>query len=585
MNTLQKLARNQKGRYYALFAMAIAFGVFVITQAYLIVSVVEDIFLKKHGFQQVVPSLIGLLAVLFLRALLQYGTSHIGIKMASVVKMEFRKKLLQTYANQTILSSSKEHSGSKVSVMLDTVDEIESFYSKYVPQRIISTVVTLIILIVIFSQHIYSGLIILFTAPFIPFFMIIIGKATQQKSEEKLDSLTAFSGRFLDTLQGMLSLKLYGKSSHYKEVIRTSSVEFRDTTMAILKIAFTSSFMLEFISMLSIGLVALELGLRLVVFQQVSFFTAFFILLLVPEFFHLLKELGSAFHAGRSSSGAAAKIQNVLGQEHTATNDTNLNQDRKLLQWGQQSLKDKFVKIELKKIGFSYDGDGFSLTNINAVLPTVGQVAIVGRSGAGKTTLLHIIAGLLKENGGDILMNGVPRSSYAEKEWFKNISYITQNPFLFAGTIAENIALGLDMTMDEIEAASRKANIHELIVSLPNGYETNIGEGGRGLSGGEKQRIALARAFLKNPSIILFDEPTSGLDLVTEQVLQQSIQLLSEQAVIITVAHRLHTIKQANHILFMHNGTIYAQGTHEHLNETVESYRGLFSRTEEGGEL
>ncbi|WP_096200445.1 thiol reductant ABC exporter subunit CydD [Bacillus sp. FJAT-45350] len=571
MKTLQKLARAQKGCYYALYGMAVAFGLVVISQAYLIVSIVDDLFLGKYAFQQVVPLLIGLLFVLLLRALLSYGTGMIGVKMASVVKADYRKKLLKAYSCQSVLTSYKEQSGKKVSVMLDAVDELDSFYSKYIPQRIVSSIVSVMILIVVFSQHLYSGLIILVTAPFIPIFMIIIGKATQQKSEEKLDSLSSFSGRFLDTLQGLVSLKLYGRSGHYKNVIESSSLNFRDSTMKILKIAFTSSLMLEFISMLSIGLVALELGLRLVVFDQVSFFTAFFILLLVPEFFHLLKELGSAFHAGRSSTGAASKLEEAL------------DKDTKVVSWGNESLKTSPLKLELKDVNYSYENTNFSLTNVNASLPTVSQVAIVGKSGAGKTTLLHLIAGLLKQSYGNILVNGRNRSDYNEKDWFNNVSYITQHPYLFSGSIAENISLGLDVSRQDILIAAKKAKLIELIDSLPNGLETIIGEDGRGLSGGEKQRIALARAFLKEPSIILFDEPTSGLDLVTERVLHQSIKELSTSSIVVTVAHRLQTVKQANHILLLENGKIIAQGTHEQLSNSEHAYRQLFSR-ERGGE-
>ncbi|WBL17202.1 thiol reductant ABC exporter subunit CydD [Sutcliffiella sp. NC1] len=569
MKTLQKLACEQKGRFYSLYSLSIAFGIIVVAQAFFIVSIVDDLFLGEKSFQQVIPFFIGLAVVLFIRALLSYSSGQIGVKMASVVKSDFRKKLLQAYSGQSLLTSYKGQSGKKVSVMLDTVDEIDSFYSSYVPQRILSTVASVIILIAVFSQHFYSGLIIIITAPFIPLFMAIIGMQTQKKSEEKLDSLNTFSGRFLETLQGLTSLKVFGRSHHYKEVIRSSSLHFRDSTMDILKVAFMSSLMLEFISMLSIGLVALELGLRLVVFQQISFFTAFFILLLVPEFFHLLKELGSAFHAGRSSSGAATKIEEAL-----------IEQGKKV-QWGQEKLPNNRMEVKLQNVGFSY-GEGFALQKVDYTFPATGQIAIVGRSGAGKTTLLHVVAGLLQPTEGTVIINGKNRNDYEEKEWFQRVSYITQHPYLFSGSIAENIALGLKVNDSDMEEAIKKANITELVESLPDGVNTVIGEGGRGLSGGEKQRIALARAFLKKPSIILFDEPTSGLDLMTEKLLQQSIREMAKHALVITVAHRLQTIKSADQILFVQNGEIAAIGTDEQLRTSVIGYEQLFKK---GGEV
>ncbi|WP_078429168.1 thiol reductant ABC exporter subunit CydD [Alkalihalobacterium alkalinitrilicum] len=566
MKSLQKLAKGQKGRYYTLFALAFAFGIVVIFQAYLIVSIVDDLFLKNRAFDEVLLFLLLLLAVFLVRSVLSFWSGKIGLKMAAQVKADYRKSLLQVYSGQSLMTSYKGQTGQKVSVMMDAVDELDSFYSKYVPQRIMTTVVPFMILVVVFTQHVYSGLIILVTAPFIPLFMIIIGKITQQKSEEKLDSLTAFSGRFLDTLQGLVSLKLYGRSKPYKEKIRQSSLDFRNATMKILKVAFTSSLMLEFISMLSIGLVALELGLRLVVFNEISFFVAFFILLLVPEFYNMLKELGSAFHAGRSSTGAASKIEQELASE-----------DR-LSKWGSISVMKESISMELKNIGFEYDTEGFVLKNIQANIPAKGQVAIVGKSGSGKTTLLHVIAGLLEPLEGEVLINGRTRSDYQEHQWFAHVSYITQHPYLFAGTIAENIALGIAATNEEIEKAAVKAGISELVQSLPKGYDTPIGEGGRGFSGGEKQRIALARAFLKKPAVVLFDEPTTGLDLFTEQLLHKSIRKLAKTSTIITVAHRIQTIKEANHILFLEDGAMVAQGTHNQLKASVLSYQELFSR-------
>ncbi|UOY92440.1 thiol reductant ABC exporter subunit CydD [Ectobacillus sp. JY-23] len=561
MKHLQAFARRQKALYYTLFALAIGMGGAIIAQAYFIVSVVDKLFLQKQDFAAVVPMLGALLLALLLRTFFSYSTNRIGIRMAALAKNDYRKRLLEAVSDQSLLSSYEGQSGQKVSLLLDTVDELDSFFSKYMPQRMVSSVVAVMIIIALFTQHYISALIVLATAPFIPMFMAIIGRSTQQKAEEKLANLNAFSGRFLDTLQGLVSLRLYGRSGHYKELIRTSSIQFRDSTMSILKIAFTSAFMLEFISMLSIGLVALELCLRLVVFKSIDFFPAFFILLLVPEFYQLLKDLGSAFHAGRSSSGAAAKVEEgLLVQEAKA--------------WGDAPLAKGPVHITLRNVSFSYS-DNMILQDINTVLPSVGQVALVGKSGAGKTTLLHIIAGLLETEG--VTVNGKDRFAYKEQDWLCQISYITQQPYLFAGTIAENIALGLDVTRADIEEAAQKANIASMIRSLPDGYDTVIGEGGRGLSGGEKQRIAIARAFLRKSSVVLLDEPTSGLDIKTEHVLQEAIAALAETALVVTVAHRLPTIRRADKVLFIHNGTIAAEGTHEELYET-EAYQALFTR-------
>jgi len=567
MKELNKLAKQQKSSMMTLYGTSLLMGGVVIGQAYLLVSIVNKMFIEGAGFQDIFPMLGALLLILVGRAALTYVNGRTGIRMASKVKSDLRKRLLNKWAKNPLQASIQGQSGQKVSTMMDAVDGLDGYYSQYVPQRIQTTIVPLILLITIFTEHFYTGLIMVITAPFIPLFMAIIGVMTKNKSEKQMDKLTAFSGRFLDTLQGLTTLKLLGRGKQQKEGIRSASLDFREATMEVLKTAFLSSLMLEFISMLSIGLIALEVGLRLVVFESISFFTAFFVLVLAPEFYLSLKELGQAFHTGRGSMGAAKKVMEELEEK-----------DRPV-HWGEKELESigTSATMELRTVGFSYGDKGFVLQSISAVFPPGSQVAIVGHSGAGKTTLLHLLAGLLDPSEGDIVIDGYSRSEYRESDWFDQLSYISQNPYLFSGTISENIAVGgrEGVTREEIEYAAEKAGISQMIAGLDKGFDTPIGEAGRGLSGGEKQRIAIARAFLKKPSIILFDEPTTGLDLKTEGILQASIQELSKDSTVITVAHRLHTIREADQILFLENGKLSGIGNHEELMKSSSRYHEM----------
>ncbi|MGD6848208.1 thiol reductant ABC exporter subunit CydD [Rossellomorea aquimaris] len=567
MKELNKLAKQQKSSMMTLYGTSLLMGGVVIGQAYLLVSIVNKMFIEGAGFQDIFPMLGALLLILVGRAALTYVNGRTGIRMASKVKSDLRKRLLNKWAKNPLQASIQGQSGQKVSTMMDAVDGLDGYYSQYVPQRIQTTIVPLILLITIFTEHIYTGLIMVITAPFIPLFMAIIGVMTKNKSEKQMDKLTAFSGRFLDTLQGLTTLKLLGRGKQQKEGIRSASLDFREATMEVLKTAFLSSLMLEFISMLSIGLIALEVGLRLVVFESISFFTAFFVLVLAPEFYLSLKELGQAFHTGRGSMGAAKKVMEELEEK-----------DRPV-HWGEKELESfgTPATMELRTVGFSYGDKGFVLQSISAVFPPGSQVAIVGHSGAGKTTLLHLLAGLLDPSEGDIVIDGYSRSEYRESDWFDQLSYISQNPYLFSGTISENIAVGgrEGVTREEIEYVAEKAGISQMIAGLDKGFDTPIGEAGRGLSGGEKQRIAIARAFLKKPSIILFDEPTTGLDLKTEGILQASIQELSKDSTVITVAHRLHTIREADQILFLENGKLSGIGNHEELMKSSSRYHEM----------
>ncbi|GGK04107.1 cysteine ABC transporter ATP-binding protein [Lentibacillus kapialis] len=569
MDSLRNIAFRYKWSIFSLFILSVIAAVSVILQAYFLVAIVDRIFLQQQGMTEIMWMMLGLLSVLMLRTAASYVNGRIGIRMAANVKGAYRKALLRKFAKAPIKQSLEGQSGGKVSVMLEAVDEIDSYFSDYIPQLIKTSIIPLIILVIVFTQHVNTGLIMIITAPFIPIFMVIIGLQTKNKSEEQQEKLSAFSGSFLDTLQGLTTLKLYGRAKKQADTIRGSSLGFRDATMEILKIAFMSSFMLELISMLSIGIVALELAIQLIIYEQISFFTAFFLLVLAPEFYTLLKELGSAFHSGRGSMGAARKITEELGRTEQQVH------------WGEKHLTadEMPTVIGLDHISFKYGEDQFSLYDITTDIPPYGQIAIAGRSGSGKTTLLHLIAGLLPLSNGKITVADVPLSHYVENDWFGHLSYISQQPYVFSGTIAENIAIGGDShaSRQDIVHAAEQAEIDGLIQTLDKGYDTPVGEAGRGLSGGEMQRLALARAFLKQPAVILFDEPTTGLDLETERILQSSMKQLAKDATVITVAHRLHTIKHADNILFLENGRLVAEGTHSELMKTTPAYQKMVS--------
>ncbi|PKH10899.1 thiol reductant ABC exporter subunit CydD [Planomicrobium sp. MB-3u-38] len=565
MKDLKQLAFEQKSAISLLIVMSALRGAAMIGQAVFFVLVVDCVFIRNSSFEEITPFLIGLLLAIIIRSGTGYLIGRTGVDMAASIKKQLRLRLIQSFKEDPLLSSTESHSGQKVSLLMDAVDETDGFFSKYIPQLIQSYIIPIMLLAAIFSQNWTTGLIILVTAPFIPVFMAIVGKRTKEKADEKMVQLNRFSGTFLDILQGLTTLRLFGQGEKQKEKIKESSKNFRDSTMDVLKSAFMSSLTLEYISMLSIGIIALEVGLRLVVFDNLTFFSAFFIMILVPDFFTMLKDFGSAFHTARGSVSASQMMNEEFSKE------------RKQVEWGDIELPDgKVPQLDIGHLSFSY-GQQFELADISLAIKPYSKIAVIGKSGSGKTTLMNLIAGLLPIDDGDILIDGKPRKEIDESSWFKQLSYISQSPYLFAGTIRENIAIGVNgnPSAKEIDEAARKAGIHELVESLPEGYHTRVGEGGRGLSGGEKQRIALARAFLKKPTIILFDEPTTGLDLQTERILQQSIAELSRNATVITVAHRLHTIRDSDQIVYLDNGRVAAVGPHEELAANFTPYQNL----------
>ncbi|MEO2203122.1 thiol reductant ABC exporter subunit CydD [Paenibacillus pabuli] len=586
---------GQRKRLVYLVVISLALGAAIVSQAALLAQTVQRIFVEKASISSVTGLLGVLLVVMAVRTLLSYGNGRIGLRMAATAKTNMRADVLKQLTQNSMLFAIHGQTGEKVSLALDAVDEADSYFSQYMPRMVEVAMITILILIVTFFQHANTGFILLFTAPFIPLFMILVGLKTKNKSEEKYAQLAEFSGTFLDSLQGLVTLKIFGRARRQQQVIERSSLGYRDATMGILRVAFTNTFMLESIVMLSIGIVALELAIQLLVFKTMSFHTAFLVLLLVPEFYSLLKNMGTAFHSGRTSMGAVRRIEKMLAEtngseimQHMDHEETYSSDTNELLEEHHGSPTELIPmppSIELNKVRFQYGSSSFELQAERISVGPGEHIAIVGKSGSGKTTLLHLIAGLLKPTSGVIMVNGNPLSQHDVSAWFEHISYITQHPYIFAGTFAENIAIaaGRNVTRSEIEQAAEQAGLATIAAQLEHGFDTLVGEGGRGLSGGEKQRLALARAFLKRPAIILFDEPTVGLDLHTERVLQRSIATLAKTATMITVAHRLYTIRQADKILFMDHGEVVASGSHDELLKCLSPYAEMVNVQRKGG--
>lgn len=546
----------------------------IVGQSFFVVSIIQQLFLDGAAFSSIKSAVFLLLSMLLLRTFFQYMIKRAGINMAQTAKVSIREKLLAHFTKQPMIDADKGQSGQKTSLFMDTVDEIEGYFSKYLPQVIQSVGIVLIVWIVIFILNWTSGLIILVSAPFIPIFMMIIGVKTKDKSKEQLTQLAAFSGTFLDTLQGLPTVKLFGRSAEQRSKIDKGSTSFRDATMGVLKIAFTNSLALEFIAMLSIGLIALEIAIRMIIFQNLHFFTGFFVLLLAPELFSQLKQLGSAFHSGRASMGAASRVEETLEEETTP------------VPWGDTPLKEeKAPELRFEQAAFHYEQGQFQLEPISLRILPYEQAAIIGKTGAGKSTLLYLLAGLLPAREGSFLIDGIPQEKVKKADWFQKVSYLSQQPYIFTGTVRENILLGslVEKSDQSIQEVAAQAGIWEWISALPNGLDTIIGEGGRGLSGGEKQRIAIARTLLKKPQILFFDEPTTGLDIQTEQILQTSLETLKKHATILTVAHRLHTIRNADKIFLLDQGKVIGTGTHEELYQNNQMYQQMVT-TQRGGQ-
>lgn len=546
MPFLQHLILEHKYKIVILIFSSILLGASILLQGISIVEIVNLVFIDKAPFSNTYLFFFLFLFAIVLRLTTQFSLGRIGGLLAERVKSTVRGKLIQHWSLTTMEKHVSFQTGEKVTLLVDTVDQLESYYREYIPQIIKTSVVPIMILITVFIVHPNSGWIMLITAPFVPVTYIIIGMQTKKKSEEQLDALNQFSGKFLDLLQSLQTIRLFGQSKQQEQILSESNEGFMNRTLSVLKIAFASTLFIELIATLGIGIVALEIGFQMIVFKTLTFAPAFFILTLAPEYYNSLKELGSAFHTGRGSLGAAALIEEQLQEEENP------------VQWGKNKLALQ-PEISIKDGVFSYQ-NGPTIGPLTFSIQPGQTVAFIGKTGHGKTTILNLLSSLTELNTGEILFNNEPRNLFRADDWYAQTSYISQHPYLFSGSLRENICMGLKLSDTQIQDALKKAQLVEWVISLPHGLDTVIGEGGLGLSGGEKQRVAIARAFLKEPSIVFFDEPTAGLDVVTEHLLIDSIKKLRAHATVIIAAHQYESIRFADVIYIVEEGQIVRSG-------------------------
>jgi len=547
MHFLQQLTNKNKLLLLLLILISGITGASIILQALSIVTIVNDVFIEHVPFQDTFPSFGYLFLSMIGRLLSQFGIGKIGGIFAASVKIAVRHELLAKWSESSLEKHIQHKTGERVTLFVDTVEQLESYYREYIPQVIKTIIVPIMILATVFYIHPNSGWIMLITAPFVPITYIIIGMQTKKKSEEQLEALNRFSGKFLDLLQGLQTIRLFGQSKQQEQVLATSNEGFMKRTLSVLKIAFASTLFIELIATLGIGLIALEIGFQMIVFQTLAFAPAFFILTLAPEYYNSLKELGSAFHTGRGSLGAANLIEQQL-TEKTAP-----------VQWGTNSLPTQ-PKIALNQAVYSY-ANGTTIGPISCTISPRKTVAFIGQTGHGKSTILNMLSSLIEIDQGSVMLNDQPRAIYKESDWYAQVSYISQHPYIFSGTLRDNICMGLPYSDAEILRALKDAQLMDWLSMIPQGLDIALGEGGLGLSGGEKQRVAITRAFLKKGHIVFFDEPTAGLDVLTEQLLTHSIQVLSEFATVIIAAHQYKSIRFADVIYIVENGQIAAYGT------------------------
>ncbi|MBP9040267.1 MAG: thiol reductant ABC exporter subunit CydD [Anaerolineaceae bacterium] len=554
----------------AVFCGFVASGLIVL-QSWQLSAIISRVFLQHQTPGQILPLMRLVFLVVCVRAVFTFLNEVIAGKLAVTVKLRLRKMLLEKLNRLGPAFLKNERTGELTTNALQGVDALDAYFSQYLPQVLIAVLLPITILIVVFPIDLLTGIIFAVTAPLIPLFMVLIGRLSEVLTRKQWLARTRLGGYFLDTLQGIATLKMLGRSRDRAKEVKDISDQYRIATLNVLRITFLSALVLELVATLSTAVVAVEIGLRLL-YARVEFQQAFFILLIAPEFYFPLRQLSARYHAGMAGITAAQHIYAFL----------DVPEPKKEPQFDPSLLAAQFDQeftISLRGVAFAYESSlDHSLRGIDLTLEKGKHYVLVGKSGSGKSTLAQLLLRFVLPDDGEILINDLKISAWPADLWRRFIGWVPQRPSIFHMSLLENITLGNESYRhEEIQGAVAAAGLSDLVKTLDKGWHTSLKEGGSRFSGGEAQRVALARAFLKDPKILILDEPTAHLDLELEQQITRATQQLMEGRTTLTIAHRISTIKTADEIIVLDKGELIDKGSHAELFSRCEVYRELIN--------
>ncbi|MBU1393093.1 MAG: cysteine/glutathione ABC transporter permease/ATP-binding protein CydD [Gammaproteobacteria bacterium] len=570
-------------------------AVAMVAQAYIIATILDGVIMGQQvmpltdnvqmvsssvSIDTYTPHFIALIALMLLRALLAYGRERASFEAGKRLRGHIRAAVMDKLTKLGPAFIKGKPAGSWASIVLEQVEDLQDFYARYLPQISLAGFIPILILAAVFPINWAAGLILLLTAPLIPMFMILVGMGAADANRKNFSALARLSGHFMDRLKGLSTLKLFLRGDAELKVIATASEEFRSRTMSVLRMAFLSSAVLEFFAAVSIAVLAVYFGFSYlghldfgyygahanissstdpqIVGIPFSLFTGLFILILAPEFYQPLRDMGTHYHAKAQAVGAAEALITLL--EHPEPEFV-----------GQVRI-DSIETLSADNLEvFSVDGTRL-LGPLSFELNEGERLALVGPSGAGKTSLLNALLGFLPYKG-HLLINGHELSALDLAHWRQHLAWLGQEPQLFHGTVRDNVALaGPTQPDDTLWHLLAEANISDFVKAQPLGLDAPVGEQSSGLSVGQAQRIALARALGQQASLFVLDEPTASLDSQSEQAVSSALNRAMAGKMCIMVTHRLDQLDQMDTILVLDKGLIVQQGDFTTLSNT----NGLF---------
>ena len=552
-------ARNLRAASLLGFAGALV----IIAQAWLLASLLQNLLVAQQPRASLLTDFLLLLLCFVLRAGLHYAREMAGHRAGVAIRRALRQQVLDRLNVLGPAWIQGKPAGSWATLLLEQIEEMQEYYARYLPQMSLALFIPLAILIAIFPINWAAGLILLVTAPLIPLFMAMVGMGAADANRRNFVALARLSGDFYDRLRGRETLRLFYRAAAEQEAIAASTTDFRQRTMEVLRLAFLSSAVLEFFASLAIAVVAVYFGFSYLgelnfghYSTGVTLFAGFLALILAPEFFQPLRDLGTFYHAKAQAIGGADALDQFLRESPDPHEE---HASREL------SLTTPLHIQALNLVVMTAGGEALS-QSLNFTLDTGKRVALVGQSGAGKTALMNVLLGFLPYQG-SLQVNGQELRDINRDSWQQYIAWVGQNPHLPAQTLRENLLPISPIDDATLMSVLQRAGVDEFLDRLPNGLDTLLGDGGVGLSVGQAQRIAVARALLKPAQLLLLDEPSSGLDSQSEQHVIRALQQAATQQTTLMITHQLNELASWDEVWVMQAGQLVQQGPWQQLIE------------------
>ncbi len=571
----QRIHGARSLRAASLFGLAGA--LVIIVQGWLLASLLQNLIVAQQPRGSLLADFMLLLLCFVLRAGLNYAREMAGYQAGVAIRRALRQQVLDRLNALGPAWIQGKPAGSWATLLLEQIEEMQEYYARYIPQMSLAVFIPFAILIAIFPINWAAGLILLATAPLIPLFMAMVGMGAAEANRRNFQALARLSGDFYDRLRGRETLRLFHRAKAEQLAIAESTTDFRQRTMEVLRLAFLSSAVLEFFASLAIAVVAVYFGFSYLgelnfghYGTGVTLFAGFLALILAPEFFQPLRDLGTFYHAKAQAVGGADALDSFLTESPDITaaqSSTSIAFDTPLTLQAQDLIV------------MTARGEPLSQP-LNFTLAAGKRIALIGQSGAGKTALMNVLLGFLPYQG-SLRVNGHELREISRDNWHQHLAWVGQNPHLPASTLRENLLL--NRTVDDITLTNvlQRAGVNDFLAQLPQGLDTPLGDGGLGLSVGQAQRVAVARALLKPAQLLLLDEPGAGLDSQSEQHVMHALHQAATQQTTLMITHQLNALADWDEVWVMQSGQLVQQGCWQQLKDREGPLREMMQHRQQ----